>query len=152
QRLTRLASRRQLLNNYLVGALNAQAPTEQTYRNLLTWKGAVSARQADEVLVRAHPELKPTLQTLQSTRARLAQLASATPAPQQQDTWRRQLDDLREQKEQLEGELAQKCAPFRQALQRSNPSPEQVTRAVPPDAALVDFLTFAGGINPKERT
>src|SRR5262249_24592906 len=150
QRLCRIAALRLSLNNYLEGALAAQAPVAQTYRNLLTWKGAISSRQADETLVRAHPELQPTLERLRSARARLAHLAFATPSPQQQDTWRRQLDELREEKEQLEAELAQKCVPFREALQRTDPTPEQVIQAVPPDAVFVDFLVYAVGLHPKE--
>src|SRR5262249_14499770 len=38
QRLRRIADRRISLNNYLVVALAAQVPADQTYRNLLTWK------------------------------------------------------------------------------------------------------------------
>src|SRR5262249_10841109 len=147
QRLRRIAGLRRHLDNYLASALAAETPADQAYRNLLAWKGAVSLLQADENLVRVHPELTPILARLESTRARLAKVAFTLPSSQQQEALRRQLDGLREEKEDLEAELARKCFPFRQALQHNDPLPELVARAVPRDAAFVDYLVYATGID-----
>jgi tetratricopeptide (TPR) repeat protein len=151
QRLRLLDHIRLGLNNYLVAALKLRTPDAGIYEAVLTWKGAVTARQSSEVFLRDQPDLRPLLERLSSVRAQLAKQAFDQPAPAQRDAWLRQLDQLRTDKEKLEGELAQ-AARNVPALHRPAPTLLQIRKALPSDTVLIDFLTFSGGAPPRERT
>src|SRR5207245_8803932 len=64
QRLDALLQHRHFLDVYLSAAVDADAPAGQLYGALLTWKGAVAARSAEERLARQRPELSPLAQKL----------------------------------------------------------------------------------------
>ena len=80
---------------------------------MLSWKGAVFAQQREVRVFRraiqragGQPEVIPMFDELQGTVRRLATRALAVPPdPKQQPAWRRQVAELTERKEHLEGEL-----------------------------------------------
>ena len=96
---------------------------EGAYRSVLSWKGAVFAQQREVRVFRraiqragGQPEVIQMFDDLQGTARRLATLALAVPPdPKQQPAWRRQVAELTERKEHLEGELARRSAEFRRA-------------------------------------
>jgi CHAT domain-containing protein/tetratricopeptide (TPR) repeat protein len=124
-------------------------PGSECYAAVLSWKGRVAARGSLDRLARAHPPLHEPLRQLQSVRGRLVQLGLRTPPAHQQATWLKQLRELTQEKEVLEGELSRRSAAFRQLGQRQHLTPAQLSREVPADAALVDLLEYAHLIPPK---
>ena len=127
------------------------------YRQVLAWKGAILERQRRlrdlRRLLRAdpRPEVARAAAEWQSVVVRLATLALATPGPNQQDAWRRQLADLTERKDQLEEELTRQSAAFRAARAEARRTPEQLQAALPRDAALIDVLEYTHFSPPPER-
>jgi CHAT domain-containing protein len=130
------------LDTYLTLATRAHQGGEPAYRHLLAWKGAVFARQHRLRLERQHPELAADFARLQNTTSQLAQLALAVPQPQQREAYRRQLQQLTEDKERQESDLAHKSAAFRQEQARARLTPAQLQALLPKDAALIDFLEY----------
>jgi hypothetical protein len=130
------------LDAYLALATRAHVAGEPAYRQLLAWKGAVFARQQRLRLKRQQPEWAANFARLQNTTSRLARLALAVPPPQQREAYRRQLQQLTEDKEQQESDLAHKSAAFRQHQARARLTPAQVQALLPQDAALLDFLEY----------
>jgi CHAT domain-containing protein/Tfp pilus assembly protein PilF len=130
------------LDAYLALAVRVHLAGAPAYGHLLAWKGAVFARQQRLRLERQQPELAAEFARLQRTTGRLARLALAVPDPKQQETYRRQLQQLTEDKERQESELAQKSAAFRQQQARIRLTPAQVQALLPKDAALIDFLEY----------
>jgi CHAT domain-containing protein/Tfp pilus assembly protein PilF len=130
------------LDAYLALAVRAQQAGSPAYRHLLAWKGAVFVRQRRLRLERQHPELAADFARLQHTTSQLARLALATPAPNQQQAYRRLLQQLTEDKERQESDLASKSPAFRQQQARARLTPAQVQALLPKDAALIDFLEY----------
>jgi CHAT domain-containing protein len=131
------------LDAYLELAARVRKAGEPAYRHLLAWKGAVFARQQRLRLERQLPERAADFVRLQHTTSQLARLALAVPPPQQREAYRRQLQQLTEDKERQESDLAHKSAAFRQQQGRIRLTPAQVQALLPKDAALLDFLEYA---------
>ncbi len=150
QRLALLKQQRINLNNYLAFASTNGQPVDQVYSTVLDWKGLVSARRSAERTLRNNPQLKDLFDRLQSTSARLSQLAFSQPAPAQQEAWKRQLNQLREEKEALERELADKSQSLPH-LQPRRVKPAEVVNALPAGTALIDLLAYRSLIPPQQR-
>jgi CHAT domain-containing protein/tetratricopeptide (TPR) repeat protein len=137
---------------YNLGALlsfqeEAGRPASERYRAVLSWKGRVAALGALDRLAAEHPQLRGDLDRLRATRARLARLTLRTPAPAGQAAWLKQVQALTEQKERLEADLSRHSASFRRLGRRLTPG--QVSRLIPPEAALVDLLEYTHYTLPK---
>jgi CHAT domain-containing protein/Tfp pilus assembly protein PilF len=113
--------------------------TAADYARVLAWKGAVSARQAEDRLFRDQADLVPLLNQLRAVRAGLGQLAARPPTPAQQAEWLKRFAALEENKEKLEVQLASASAAFRH-LRRL--SPDLLAAALPAGSALVDLLVY----------
>jgi CHAT domain-containing protein/tetratricopeptide (TPR) repeat protein len=142
QQLVMASRLRYALDTYLDLAPRAKRGGEPAYRPVLTWKGAVLARQRRLRLQRRHPEMADAFVQLDRVAGRLAALAFAVPDPKQQATFRRQIEELTEEKERLESDLARRSDGFRQQRKAERLEPERLQAALPPDAALVDFLEY----------
>jgi CHAT domain-containing protein/tetratricopeptide (TPR) repeat protein len=142
QRLRFLAENRGTLDAYLSVSPTDGSRSVDLYRLILAWKGAVEAEQLEDRLVRDQPELQPTLAQLAGVRARLAHLAFAVPAAAGRGAWRQQLDALREQKENLEADLARQSTSFRRQQQSRRLGPEELSAALPEGIALVDLFVY----------
>jgi tetratricopeptide (TPR) repeat protein len=142
QQLAMASHLRCTLDAYLDLAPRAKHGGEPAYRPVLAWKGAVFARQRRFRLQRRHPELADAFAQLESMASRLATLAFAVPDPEQQATFRRQIEELTEEKERLESDLARRSAAYRQQRQAERLEPERLQAALRADTALVDFLEY----------
>lgn len=140
QQLAMVRSFRQTLDGYLSMALRPDGDGAQAYASVLTWKGTVFSRQRQTKLAAAQPELAPLLAELRETTGRLATLAFAVPVPEQQQAWRNRLEDLSQEKERLEADLARRSEAFRKSSQRV--TPDVVQAALPADVVLVDFVEY----------
>jgi CHAT domain-containing protein/Tfp pilus assembly protein PilF len=138
QRLAFLAQSRQYLDRFLSVSALAGVAAAEVHQGVLAWKGMVTARQAEEVLARDHPELVPLLKQLWARRAALAQLANRLPDPDRRARWRERLAELEKDKDDLEFQLAQKSS-FR-ALRALDS--KVVSNALPEGTALVDLLEY----------
>jgi CHAT domain-containing protein/tetratricopeptide (TPR) repeat protein len=142
QRLALLLSLRSSLDLYLSVAQENRARAEVLYRRVLDWKGISGALQAGDLLVRDRPELRPVLDELGSVRAQLSHLTFTVPAPAKRDFWRKQLDVLRERKEDLEAELGRRSATYRAGREAVRLGPEDVAASLPAGTALVDMIFY----------
>jgi CHAT domain-containing protein/tetratricopeptide (TPR) repeat protein len=140
QRIGYLRSLRASLMVYLDVALAGSGPgAADLYGHVLLWKGAVAARQAEDRRALDRPELRPLFDDLNRARSLWAQVAFSVPAPNRRDAWLRQLDELRNRKEDLEGRLARLTGddPHRRQV-----SPSEVAQALPQGVVLVDVLEY----------
>jgi CHAT domain-containing protein len=103
-----------------------------------------------ELLLRRQPAVQPVLQQLHSVKAQLAKSAFESPGPAQREVWLQRLQQLRDQKERLEAELAQASQTFRN-LRRPPPSPEQLRQALPDGTALLDLVVYRSWVPPEKR-
>jgi CHAT domain-containing protein len=142
QQLAMLQNLRSSLDAYLSLASQARATVEQQYRPMLAWKGTVGRRQRQQRLARQRPELAKDFAVLNRVSCQLATLAFAVPDPKQQEARRRKLQDLTDEKERLEGQLAGRSAVFRKEQELRNLEPAQLQAALPADAVLLDFLEY----------
>jgi CHAT domain-containing protein len=142
QRLRFLASTRWALDGFVSVSLADTSSAADTYRGVLAWKGAVEAGQAEQRLAWDQPEVRPIVAQLAQVRARLAHLAFTTPDAARLVAWRRQLDALREQKENVEADLARRSAAFRQQQQAQRLVPAEVAAALPDGIVLVDLYAY----------
>jgi CHAT domain-containing protein/Flp pilus assembly protein TadD len=140
QQLTMLHDVRFYLDSYLSLAADDPRFTDEAYRNVLAWKGAVLRRQRLARAAREDAGLREAFGRLQVVARRLTSQAWTTPTAAQQSAWLAAIADLSASKERLEAELATRCARFAAALRPV--SPEDILAALPTDAALVDFLEY----------
>src|SRR5262249_10812094 len=134
---------------YLATAERARVAAADRYRHALAWKGAVAARQAEERLAADQPDLRPLLEQLRQARAKLAHLASKPPAdPKFQPAWLQRFRQAEDDKEQVEVRLAQQSVAYRRARALRRAGAGDVTAALPPGTAVVDFLAYVHGTPP----
>lgn len=165
QQLAMLRALRSRLDDYLALAAQAGKSGEAVYPHVLAWKGRVSLRQRRLHLMRQHPEFKASrvlapvknkdgkytliigplanrFEQLEGVTRSLATLALAVPNPKQQDARRRLIQELTEQKEWLETEIARDSGAFRQDQTAARRTPAQIQAALPADTVLIDFLEY----------
>jgi CHAT domain-containing protein/tetratricopeptide (TPR) repeat protein len=142
QRLRLYQHQRIALDTYLSVSQNTGASPADLYHHVLDWKGAAEARRSEDRLARDRPELAPSLAQLAQVRGQLANLAFRPPPAGQAETWRRQLDTLREAKEDLEADLGRRSGDYRGQKQAERLGPDEVAAALPAETALVDFLEY----------
>jgi CHAT domain-containing protein len=150
QQLAMAAQLRGALDGYLALAPQAQRAGADAYAYVLGWKGSVLSRQRRLRLQRQHPELASDFSQLDRVAGRLAALALAVPEPKQQAAYHKQVQELSEQKEQLEGDLARKSAAFGNEQQAQRLTPASLQKALPADTALVDFLEYTHRSPPQK--
>jgi CHAT domain-containing protein/Flp pilus assembly protein TadD len=117
---------------------------DAVYEEILRAKGRVWRRQVvSRAVARAakdQPELKRTLEEMQSIATQRAALVLSTPAEAARDEWQKKTRDLTDRQEQLERDLARDSSELRLALHV--PTADDVRRALPARAALVDFVVY----------
>ncbi|HEV3415785.1 MAG TPA: CHAT domain-containing tetratricopeptide repeat protein, partial [Pirellulales bacterium] len=135
------------LARYLNLSAEAHLPAEPVYAEALNWKGEVAVRQqqirrtrhllaagGNQEAARLEAELTEATRSL----AVLSQ-RNAPPSPQRQA----QLAALGDKIEDLQTKLAGASAEFRQQLGQQRRGPDDIRKALPSDAALIDFLCYA---------
>jgi CHAT domain-containing protein len=142
QQLAQTRTLRHHLDAYLALAPRARLAADKAYQPLLRWKGAILAHQQLQRLGRADAATQALVVQLQSVTSRLAKLAWAVPEPKQRDAWRRQLQDLSREKDQVEADLSRSSAAFLEIQDLQTLTPAQLQQALPLGTVLVDFLEF----------
>src|SRR5215472_1715932 len=127
---------------------NAQA-TATAATALLRRKGRVLDAMTDSLGAlrkRSDPADQALLDQLKEAGTGLARVALKGPDKQSADEYRKTLDDLKQKKEKLENAISHHHEDFRAQLQPV--TLEAVLSAIPPDSALVEFVTYRPS-NPK---
>jgi tetratricopeptide (TPR) repeat protein/CHAT domain-containing protein len=145
RQLAMTAALRRNLDLYL--SLGDAVSVEQAYERMLDWKGVILARQKRLRLERKLPDLAPLFSELDRVTSRLATLVLQTSEPGSEALAERarSIRDLTQERERLEGVLAQRGAALTkpQALGTGMVAVRAVGSALPADAALVDFLEYS---------
>jgi hypothetical protein len=151
QQLTLAQKLRWHLDYALSLVSQAQLPAEETYQEVLVWKGAVFARQRwlRARRMASDPKAGKFIADLETTSRRLAALTFNLPEPTQQQAWRAQLEELTEQRERLEKELTAVSAAFVRQKKLTNLTPQQLGKLLPAETGLVDFLEYTHSAPPK---
>jgi CHAT domain-containing protein len=142
QQLAMLESVRNYLDGYLsIAATQDQFATEAC-RQMLAWKGIVFRRERLARAGEQTSEMADLFRRLQRVAGQLAKQSWARPSPnpKQAARWREKVSQLASEKERLEVELSARSALYRQANRQV--SLEEIQRALPADAALVDVLEY----------
>ena len=156
QQLVMAKGFRYYLNHYLSIAAVANVSAEQIYTQVLAWKGAVSRRQqamgrVRQLLLTQHdPQLSQLFDDLVAASRELANQALAVPQLGMEKQHQQKLEELNDQVERLQQELAAKSREFREQLVPEHRTPDDLRRALPPDAALVDLLEYKHFLRPTE--
>jgi CHAT domain-containing protein/Flp pilus assembly protein TadD len=142
---------RNVLDAYLSIGPDAKAPAGDLYREVLVWKGAVTAMQAQDRLAREQPALQPLIQQLTDARTRLARIAFSPPKAEDRKDWLRRINEARAEKEQLEARLARESAEFRKEQERKRLEPVALAGLLPADTAFVDVLDYVHFLGPEQK-
>jgi CHAT domain-containing protein/tetratricopeptide (TPR) repeat protein len=148
QQLAMIEAERGRLDSYLSLAPAAKLGSAQVYAHVLTWKGAVFARQrhilAGRRILQETGDAKTAdlYRQLESVTRRLATLALATPNLQELETRRRNLAELTRERERLESDLAGRSKVFSRQRDVIRLTPVQLQKALPREVVLIDFLEY----------
>jgi CHAT domain-containing protein/tetratricopeptide (TPR) repeat protein len=142
QRFQSLRLVRRYLDQYLTASSNADASL--VYDHVLRWKGAALTRPLED-WIRDQPELKDLFEKLARASARISRLAFAAPAAGKEESWAGELRTLRNDKENLESEIARQSLVFRWEAQQRRLQTQDILRALPVNAAIVDYIQYRGG-------
>jgi CHAT domain-containing protein len=115
-------------------------PPGQLYERVLGFKGVVAYRAAEERLLWDDRNLRPLLKELRETRSDLARLSYTPHAGEKLADRRKQFEALEERKEAIEFRLARMYAANKRP--RRPIDGQQVSKALPPDTALVEFVGY----------
>ncbi|MGA2621679.1 MAG: tetratricopeptide repeat protein [Thermoguttaceae bacterium] len=140
QQLAMLQGNRRYLDSYLNLAVDSSQYSEPVYQELLAWKGMVLRRNRVSRAATQRPQLATTFTRLQRVATQLTHLAWTTPDPRQEANWRRRLEELSAEKEELEAELSARSAEYRQAKQAI--PLDGLQAALSKDSVLVDFVEY----------
>ena len=146
------------LDSYLYVTMAAKVPPEQVYREVLACKGVVWTRQQWTRRMRQdragteNPEAAKLYADLEQASRALANLTRSNTDSQHGDEHRRKLDALSEDVERLQRRLAAASQPYRQQVMQQNRTTADIQQALPPGAALVDFIEHGHCTPPKPGT
>lgn len=138
------------LNTYLTAAMAGRTPAEEVYREVLDWKGTVWARQQWLHSLRKegarHPEIARRRSELELATRRMTQVTRLTlnpnADPQNLQSYRRLMQTMTDIVESKEQALAAASQEFRGQLEQRKRTPADLQRALPPEAVLVDFISY----------
>lgn len=89
-----------------------------------------------------NPELVRLASALTSARERQARLVVQGPSKDRAELYRTLLDDTRQERERAERQLAEQSQSFRETLVREQVGFDEVSRALPSEAALVAYVRY----------
>ena len=119
---------------------------EESYRDVLSWKGAVFAQRRQLQMLSRRPELKPLADHLREASGRLAAAMFSLPDNAAPDVWRQQLTKLADEREGIERQLIAAAG----VKLAGAVSPADLTAILPEKTALIDVLEY-GRIEPQKR-
>ena len=128
------------LDSYLSLAIAKEGKFQsKAARQVLTWKGATLVRQRSMRIAASDPMIAEQFRLLQSVSSQLASLSRAN-FDQKPNGWQQQVRGLTDAKENLEAQLSQSSAAFRDTLKEV--TSELIQASIPSDAVLIDFLQY----------
>jgi CHAT domain-containing protein/tetratricopeptide (TPR) repeat protein len=142
--MNNLASRRRYLDDFISFALAAQTSPAEAYGVLMEWKCIITdgqrlTRLARTASTKGNAETKALFAKLDDVSRRYASQLNGPNYPEKA----KHIAKLESEREEIEIELTRQTDEFR-VLQRSiKVSPVDVRKAVPSDAVLIDFLSYA---------
>ncbi|MBY0229794.1 MAG: tetratricopeptide repeat protein, partial [Gemmataceae bacterium] len=136
QQVESLRRYRTTLAPYLAESARADVSPAAAWEQLLAWKGLSLLHQQQARLARAAPELQPLVAALQAETRALAAVALDVPPSRAADAWRKEVARRTARRDEAERKLAE--AAGTQPLRI--PSADEVRKAIPADAALLDFF------------
>ncbi len=114
------------------------------FAEILSWKGAVLARQRSVRLAAEDPEVAPLFEALQQNASELAAWSGSYPQDASQvDVWRERLDALTQKQEALELELNAASAVYREGTTRITLDAFQAI--LPEGSVFVDYFVYESG-------
>lgn len=139
QQLLMQDAERSYLDAYLTLALRQNTDAEEVWSQVLTWKGAIFARQRALRTYSDSPELFAKFTALQCATTAFSMLSRSAPSDAAKITeWKAGLSQLRDKKERLEIEINR----LQSHEDRSPLTAQQVRDVIPDNTVLVDYFTF----------
>ncbi|MDP1563454.1 MAG: tetratricopeptide repeat protein [Pirellulaceae bacterium] len=129
-------------------------PASALLSPVLRWKGSTFTRQRLMRLARESrdADVQAKLSELQSIASRLATLTLSVPDEQaMRGPWRQQLDELNDQREQVERQLSTVSAEFRALKAQSQIGLSEIQNILPIDAALIDLREYNRKLETKNK-
>jgi CHAT domain-containing protein/tetratricopeptide (TPR) repeat protein len=139
QRLMQMRFARSMLDLYLSLPASLHTAGPAMYPHVLDWKGAIAMRQWSD-RQQSSKESAALMVELRQVVRKLATLNLRCPAPEDRESWIRQLFDLNMRKESLEQQLAVESASADTRSEELRVA--DLKRILPPDAALVDIVQY----------
>ncbi len=143
------------LNAYLSISADAKTPAADVYAKVLTWKGAVSARQQamrrlrEQTQASHSPAIAKLFNDLASASRELSNQSQVIPSPGTENKHQQLLTQLSDQVENLQQQLAAQSSEFRHELDQQRRTPDDIRRALPADTALLDLVEYFRLISPQ---
>jgi CHAT domain-containing protein/Tfp pilus assembly protein PilF len=146
QQLQMLNHERSVFSNFLSAGDAAQTPPESVYDEVLAWKGAVTSRQAFLKSLRRdlakNPQAKQLYGELEAATSQLAVLTNRVPTIAERTIYKKRLDELSEQVEDLQEKLAKVSARFAEQRAQEKRTSAELRQALPADTALIDLIEY----------
>ena len=146
QQLLMIDNVRYAFSIFLSASRAAKTPPEVVYDEVLAWKGAVTSRQAFFKALRhalaKNPQAAALYGELEAATSELAVLTNQVPTGPERDIYKKRLDDLSEQVEDLQGKLAKVSAQFAEQRAQQKRTGAELRQALPADTALVDLIEY----------
>ena len=136
------------LSLYLSVAVSSGLYAEDVYQEVLQTKGGIWRRQQATRALQKDSQLTPLFTELRTVSTRRAQQTLATPDPKALDVWRQQINQLSQRQEELERELSNRSASYREAQQLV--TVEELRTSLPTGHVLVDFWEYSQLMPPTE--
>ncbi|WP_144058892.1 CHAT domain-containing protein [Rhodopirellula sp. SWK7] len=133
---------RERLDLLLTAAEKSPQSAEETFEEILNWKGSTLVRQRMMRKLSQQDSIASKYIELQQVTMRIASL-SRSPPPETDaiENWKAELMAMSGEKESLEAELSQASVEFRSS--RIAPTLEKLAQALPGDSALIDYFAYA---------
>ena len=129
----------------LTTLLRATAGAADCYREVLRWRGAVTARQTFARATRGvDAESQKLLADLTAVTRQLATLANNPPPPEKKIDIPARMKELTEKRNDLEAKLAGRSATFDKYVKNRGLAPADLQKSLPAGTALVDFVEYGG--------
>ncbi|HVR73710.1 MAG TPA: tetratricopeptide repeat protein [Planctomycetota bacterium] len=142
QQLLMASKLRSALHLYLSLSADTSDPA-QSFGHVLAWKGGVAVRQRALRAARRDTAAAPRVEELGRVSRRLAQAVFTGPGKAGTDVWRREVDALAREKEDVEKELAAKAPLGEITSAAGQKAAEALRSSLPEGTALVDFFEYS---------
>jgi CHAT domain-containing protein/Tfp pilus assembly protein PilF len=146
QQLEMTQGNRGYLDLFLSVSRAANAPADNTYDQILAWKGAVTDRQgflrAMRRDVQNQPDALALYTELQVVTRQLGVAVNIVPPEQQREALRRRIEQLSQRIEELQQKMAGASTQFAQRLRQRRRTCAELRKSLPAGIAIVDLVEY----------